>query len=708
MTRNLSLEPSIYDDLKAVTWRIFGSGESPLKGRSTYELIEPIVTHYFSSRDPSRVINEILGWFESDGKQRWLKSEMSESVATLIVDGVRGNRDERAIWAVGSIDTDSAVHIIRSSWSSEEIDSFVDHTLDILKKLCGGDQILDASRISGVNSANAKIPKGAITSSKGTLEIFQQLDSHGFDLVHMALHRATAHLIELVVELRPDQFKSMIERLDHPVMQARATHRRLVSMRRLNHRETLLWVTKDSCDALVALAIVHTLNTVNRLDEEIRLLDRGNAAQQIQRTELCPAEDDLNTAAASLLTDLAKRLAALKANICARWIGELLSYAPRMLHQSEDGEMPCRVKQLEKACTEVLARLVRLSWSDDLLAELNAGLCQARRPTWTRHLADIAREIRSAEPARAVEIARRSFDAHSQMFEHLERGNMFLNWNDWEDRAWLRSLGFTLALSWEDLDLPTWVSERCRALPLSVWDAEEDYKKFIATDRATKHWFLIAFHAIEPMKDLGRAATPESVRTLAEKLWAHLRFAGQYLHRHSETSVVAEYAARLVIEFGEPSEAWLLKQARDPLVEACTLWGLYDQSKLKNDRKHKKYPYCDEVIASEFARIAAERYDDGRQVDLEALRCWGRLWLMLDVVKEAEHTAMAILAFPPKVRNRTDQILALKLLSLVASTEEPDSATAGHLESLYGDLWSVYTPSEEREDRRQIDDWLKR
>ena len=707
MIGNLLLEPSICDDLKAVTWQIFGSGESPLKGRSTYELIEPIVTHYFSSRDPSRVINEILGWFESHGKQRWLKSEMSESVATLIVDGVQGNRDERVIWAIGSIETDLAVRIIRSSWSSEEIDSFVAHTLDTLKKLCDGDRILDASRISSLGSANAKIPREAITSNKGTLEIFQQLDSHGFDLVHIALHRATAHLIELVVELRPDQFKSMIERLDHPVMQARATHRRLASMRRLNHRETLLWVTEDSCDALVALAIVHTLNTVNRLDEEIRLLDRGNVAQQIQSTELRPAEDDLNTAAANLLTDLIQRLAALKPNACARWIGELLSYASSILYRSDDGEPPCRVKQLEKACTKVLARLVRRSWSEDLLAELNAGLCQARRPTWTRHLADIAREIRSAEPARAVEIGRRSFDAHSQMFEHLEHNNIFLNWNDWEDRAWLHSLGFALALSWEDLDLPTWVSERCRALPLSVWDAEEDYKKFITADRVAKHWFLIAFHAIGPMKDLGRTVTPESVRMLAEKLWDHLRFAGQYIYRRSETSIVVEYAARLVVEFGEPSEAWLLKQARDPWVEACTLWALHDQSKLKNDRKHRKNSYCGEVIGSEFARIASERYYNGRQVDLEALRCWGQLWLMLGVLKEAEHTAMAILAFSPKVRIRTDQILALKLLALVASAGRPDVATAGHIESLYGELWSVYTPSEEREDRRQIDDWLK-
>ena len=708
MTGNFSLEPSICDDLKAVTWRIFGSGESPLKGRSTYELIEPIVTHYFSSRDPSRVINEILGWFESDGKQRWLKSEMSESVATLIVDGVQGNRDERAIWAIGSIETDSAARIIRSSWPSEEIDSFVEHTLDTLKKLCGGDHILDASRISAVSSANVKIPKDAITSNKGTLEIFQQLDTHGFDLVHMALHRPTAHLIELVVELRPDQFKSMIERLDHPVMQARAACRRVASMRQLNHRETLLWIAENSCDALVALAIVHTLNTVNRLDEEARLFDRGNMDQEIRGTELRSAEDNLNTAATILLADLTQRLVALKPNVCARWIGELLSYAPRMLSPSDDGKMPCRVKQLEKRCTEVLTRLIRQSCSDDLLLALNGGLCQARRSTWTRHLADIAREIRSAEPARAVEIARRSFDAHSQIFEHLEHNNMFLNWNNWEDRAWLRSLGFALAMLPEDLDLPTWVSERCRALPLSVWDAEEDYRKFIAADRVAKHWFLIAFHAIEPMKELGCAASSGSVRALVEKLWTHLRFAGRYPHRCSETSVVAEYAARLVIEFGDPSEAWLLKHMRDPGVGPCTLWALHDQRKLKNDREHRKDEHYGEVIANEFARVASDHYEDGMQVDLEALRCWGRLWLMLGVVKEAEHTAMAILAFSPKMYNRTDQILALKLLALVASVGKLDSATAGHLDSLYGELWSVYTPSEEREDRRQIDDWLKR
>ena len=708
MTGNLSLEPSICDDLKAVTWRIFGSGGSPLKEKLTYELIESIVEKHLRQRDPNRVISEIRGWFESHGKERWLKSEMREPVAALIVDGVQTNRDERAIWAVGSIETDLAARAIRSGWSSEEIDSFVDCTLDTLRKVCDGGQILNASRIAGVDSAHAKIPGEAIISNKGTLEIFQHLDSYGFDLVHMALHHATAHLIELVVELRPNQFKSVIERLDHPVMQARAAHRRLASMWRLNHRETLSWVTEDSCDALVALAIVHTLNTVNRLDDEIRLVDRGNREQQIWSTELDPAEDDLNTAAASLLVDLTYRLAALKPNACVRWIGELLSHAPRMLRQSDNGEMPCRVKQLEGTCTEVLARLVRQSCSDDLLAALNAGLRQARRPTWTRHLADIASEISSSEPARAVEIARRSLDTHNHMFEQLEYNNLFLNWNNWEDRAWLRSLGFALALSCKDLDLPTWVSDRCRALPLSVWDTEEDYKEFIVADRSAQHWFLIAFHAIEPIKELGHAANPKSVRALAEMLWAHFRFAGRYLHRRSETSIVAEYAARLVIEFGEPSEAWLLKQARDHEVGPCTLWALHDQRKLKNDRKHRKDGYSGEVIASEFTRIASDRYEDGTQVDLEALRCWGRLWLTLSVPNEAEQTAMAILAFPPKMRSRTDQILALKLLALVASAEKLDSATAGHLESLYDQLWSVYTPGEEREDRRQIDDWLKR
>ena len=57
------------------------------------------------------------------------------------------------------------------------------------------------------------------------------------------------NLIELVIDLQPERFKSLIERLEHPVMQARAAYHMVAATRASDHRKPLLWITEDSCDA---------------------------------------------------------------------------------------------------------------------------------------------------------------------------------------------------------------------------------------------------------------------------------------------------------------------------------------------------------------------------------------------------------------------------------------------------------------------------
>ena len=421
---------------------------------------------------------------------------------SLILEGVRTERGEIAIWAVGSIDADRAVRIIHSlRWSPKEVDSLVEAVLRTLKKLCDRDRVLDAARISGIDSASAKIPKSSV-ERKGRLETFRHLDIRG-------LHSAIGNLIELVIDLRPEQFETLIEKLDHPVVQARAADRMIAAPHPSKHRKTLEWITKDSCDALVALAIIHTLNTVNTLDEDLRYASHMGIDQYRWRTELRLPQDDLNSAAAALLNDLVGRLAVFDPLSCARWIGELLS-SPYGLHQ-RGHEKPPRIEQLERACTKLLVHLVCQSWSDNLLDELCAGLglCLTPRTTWTRHIADVAWEIRKDEPARAAEIAQMALDLHDQhITKQLEQNRLFLNWSDWHQREWFISLGRAFVLSQEELDLPEWVSAQCRELPLSVWDAEENYEAFIFADRAAHHWFLVALHAIPVLKELGRAIDP--------------------------------------------------------------------------------------------------------------------------------------------------------------------------------------------------------
>ena len=705
---------SLPAEAKAVIWRIFGSGESPLTGRSTFDLIERVICkHVSASARRDWAISAIRGWFETVGERRWLKPDMQEPVAVLILEGIGADRSETAVWAIGSIDGDLAASVIRSLWRPEEIESFADAVLTTLEMICARDEVLDAAGVvpvAGLDSGKARIPRDAV-QREGRLETFQHLHRHGFDLIHRALHPAVGNLIELVIDLRPARFEPLIARLDHPVIQARAAYHMVAATRTLDHRKPLLWITEDSCDALVALAIVHTLETVDRLDQDIRSSERLGEDRSILSTELRPPQDDLDAAAVNLLNDLVDRLAMLEPLECARWIGELLSGAPYALIQSHDFQKPRRIEQLERSGTDLLARLVRHSWSDDLLAALRAGLCLTPRTTWTRHLADVAWTVRDVEHARAATLAQATLDEHEHhVTEELERGHLFLHWNDWHDREWVAGLGAALALSSDELDLPEWVSTRCRALPLSVWDAEETYEAFSTADRAAQIWFLIALHATACLKQIGRAVDPVAVRTLAEAVWAHCHFTGQYRLAGSDASVAAEHAARSAVEFGEPSDPWLLEQARSPRVGPRALWALIDQRTTRTIREGGASTGHDEMVIDEISRAASNRFGDVGRFNFESLHYWGRLWLQLDATEQAARTAKAIIGFPIRGFDRSSKILVLKLLTLGADGQALDLETRDYVGSTYRELWPVYgyTPDAERADRQQIDELLQR
>ena len=81
--------------------------------------------------------------------------------------------------------------------------------------------------------------------------------------------------------------------------------------------------------------------------------------------------------------------------------------------------------------------------------------------------------------------------------------------------------------------------------------------------------------------------------------------------------------------------------------------------------------------------------------------------MALDMIEEAERTALAILAFPARLLARAHTILALKLLALVAGKRRLEHPIRDRLRSLYRELWSVFTPNEERLDREQVDALLK-
>lgn len=705
MTSETTQEIFLTDEAKIVVWRIFGAGASPFSEKSSYELIEPVARKYLSSSDMERSIVLIREWFEPSGEKHWLKSHMREAVAELILQGVGTEFGEKAIWAVSSIDAEVMSDVIRTLWSCEEIDVFIERVFKVLKKLCKSDLVLDASRIVGPLPANARIVKNGVVS-EGRLETFLHLDSHGFDLVRLALHPAAGNLLELVIELRPEQFGALVASLDHPVIQARAAHHMVSVSRHSDHRTTLQWIGTESCDALIALGIIHTLNTVNHLDEELRLAEHPSEDRYFIRTELQLGQDDLDSAAAALLEDLVLRLGVLAPPACTRWIGELLSSASYILLRGENREIPRRISQLEKACMTLCSDLFSENWSPKLLSEFIAGLKHTPRSSWTRHIAELSWEIRERAPARASEIAKAAFEEHElQIEKETEQHRVYLNGHDWHQRKWIHGLGIALVLSQEELDLPSWVRSQCRDLPLSIWDVEEDSTSFCTAHRVALHWFLVAFHAIPILNELGRPADPAAVRTLAETLWAHNSFAERYIPGLSDASIVAEYAARYAIEYGESSDLWLLEQIRNPALGPLSLWALIDQRNKKNTREGRADIQNHQVILPEYTRIAAERFGDGKQFDLESLHYWGLLWVLLGAIDESEKTAMAILALPLRANDRAYKIMALKLLAFVTTSRTLAPELADYTRVLYRELfWPGYTPVEERTDREWIND----
>ena len=89
MGSHATLDASLTAELRAVVWRIFGSGHSPFTNMSEYALIERIVrSEDVTPNKQQLVIAEVQGWFEGDGNRRTLRSEMNDAVATLILEAV--------------------------------------------------------------------------------------------------------------------------------------------------------------------------------------------------------------------------------------------------------------------------------------------------------------------------------------------------------------------------------------------------------------------------------------------------------------------------------------------------------------------------------------------------------------------------------------------------------------------------------------------
>ena len=703
------------DRARAAIWRVFGAGFSPMNKSSTYDLIGPVIEkHLGKNREASLAIGEIRGWFESHGGRHWIKQEKREPVAAAILDGAGTRRDETAIWAVGSIDAEIALGPIRLRWSEKDIDAFVAAALDGLEKVHKRDKILDTRELfrpENVDRAALKFNPESFTRG-GRLQNYWRFEAHGFELVFMYLHPAIGNLIRLVLDLRPEKFTELMGRLDHPVVQTRAAHHVAMALSPPDYPAILEWIAEDACDGQIALAIVHALAAVNRLDDELRSAEHIGPAGHPSDAGPRRPPADLEAVAVGLLNGVAGRLAAFTPRTGVRWFGELLSHAPFVLHGNMQRDVPRRVEQLEKTCTETLAGIFRRSRSFDLLGELVGGLSQAPQESWTRHIPGIAWEYRETQPALAARIARAALDEHErQVTDALKENRFHIHWDDWRERDNYLSMGCALVLADANLDLPAWVKSKCAKLPLSVWDAEGGFRGFMNGETVARHWFLVVLYAIQVLAGLGCCVNAGAVDTLAEAFWEHSAFAGRYLFNELPgNSVVAELAARTVVAFEEPGGARPAEHARHPGAGPVALLALADQVSKQWNEAVAVDGRAKDRIMERLISAAVHQFDNGDYDDPESLRYWGRFWLRTEMGDRAERTATEIAADPAPRGSRADKILTAKLLALAARDKEDGAEAIGRVERLRGELWPfpAHIANHEKPDLEEIDRLLGR
>ena len=684
---------SLPAEARPVIWRIFGNGESLLTPMTTRDLIDPVIRKRVSAHHRDQAIAEIYGWFESDGDQSRLRDDMREQVADLILHGVgdalsapNGIREsETAFWAVGSIDPELAAFIIPSLWSPKDINSFVRYAVETLKMLSKKDSVLDANRIERIGASNAEVSINEVPRQR-RLQSLRDLNDNDW-----WLYSGVGNVIKLLVRLDSEHFYTLVDRIDHPVIQVRAANCLIGTHNKLEDEKPFQWVAEGASDALVALAIVHTLNSVNNQDRNFP-----------RSADMQDTDEVHDSTSSSLLSGLVDRLALLEPIASARWIVELLSYGQFALIRQSGGEKPHRAEELEKLCSQLLTRLVCQYWSDDLIAELREGLYLTPMTPRALPLANVAWDIREIQPARSSEIAQLILET---LDDYDARSYALSNW---QDHDWLTGLATALVLSCDTLDLPEWVSTQCRALPLSVWDAEQNLGSFSTAERAAQFRFLVAFYAFQMLAAHGRAHHPSTVCSLAEKLWAHCQFAAKHVFILPEDSVATEYAARIAVMFGEPSEVWILEQARNPGVDPRTLWALVDQRLLNTPPVTGSTSHHEEMVAAELLRIARGRFPNIRRFGLADLHYLAKLWLSLDAADAAEETAMAIMSFRQPLLTREDKILALKLLAFATSKRRTATTSRNEIMAIYSHLWpSSHTSAQEGVERQEIDILLK-
>ena len=440
--------------------------------------------------------------------------------------------------------------------------------------------------------------------------------------------------------------------------------------------------------ALIALAILHILETTRQAEMADGIVPGSSAAETPDPATL-----------ADPIADLASSLAVLGPAMSTWWAFELLNHTYFV-----PDERRSRAELVEQHFIRLLEDVVLHHWSDEVIRELESGLRRARFEPRGKPLAEITWAIRDQQPEKAARISCILLEEHERRTTAALEDDLKLPYlsGRWSHQDWLTALAAAVVINHESIDPVDWAIEKCKALPLSSWDADEEGRVFRAADHVAQTQMTIALYAVQLLADVGRTLASDKLRAFAEQVWAHVDFIRRYSDSITEDSVTAEFAARVSVVLGEPDQEWLLDQAKNPAADPLVMWALLDQVRLQCKTS------TDVGTLEKIREFGSGRFINPVEVNPQSAPHLANLWLILDAPREAARTAEVLLTYHP-IRaaglthaDRAHTIAALKMMAFAESRGELADDLVEASRSLYDSLWGRYTLPEETHTQQEI------
>ena len=678
--------------LVQAAWRVVGAVESPLRKPVLSSVVDGVLGLLFeqgsvAESERRRVRGIVHGWYETlDGRPALAQDAMREvddlvlrGVAQQLLEGKSSPANEALFWAIGTVDAEVAAEVIQAVWRPEQVDALWENSVAVLQRLCERENVIDLDNILGykVDGGRASVDP---EYKRDRVRVFRRTD-----LGRPYLYGGVANIIVLIMTLRPDLFPELVEKVDHPIVQRWALFvisRYMV----LDRLQALDWLKGNPSEPVTAIAIVHALEVMRELASEARLPGSGQKERE-EAAEL----------AAKLLSGLLDRLAQYEPSESVRWIAELY----------EHGDIPNIVigetggydlgERLEECCIDKIAELVRQNWHCGLREALKSKVRQDAVMQRTLPLGTVAQRVSRDHPDRAVEIAKIVLEKHAEHADDILQGNRhaYYTLTDGRTIKWMRGLGSALALALPDDETPLdWAIAQCSGLPLSVWEADDHREKFRVADDVAQMQMTVAIYAAVARYESGLGVEPEMVRNLAVRVWDHSHFVGQQDGYRLEEPEVDELAARLLVELGNPSEEWLIVQAKRLEIGPRGLWGLVDAYV-------GRYGFPN--LANELSSSIAARYRHIKAVEISTLRSLVKIWQILEAADPALLTAETMMEYHQRRMQREDYLDVMNLRVLTVRKKGPTSELMKGIRSLSEYLWRNHIPDEEREIKRAVD-----